>query len=186
MRLEPDGTLSHYAGFGAHRMVFGSDGALYVSVTGRVDDNYEILRLTDVDTFTVFKTTLGGKPIGDDSEALFLGNAPDGGLFAYEQWVGILYKLGLDGEEEVYYDFNYLGDGRPWAMGVSPQGIPFFVYHTLAQPGSVGYVSEDKELITVMVEAAGDPYGIDFNLEGDVLYVGAFGVIYEVPLHWGN
>lgn len=189
VRLEEDGSISHYAWLGAQRMTFGSDGALYVAATSEYQDNTEIVRVTGVDELAVVLTELGGEQFGDSlfgGRKAFMGSSSEGGLLIYDMRSARLYSVDLNGDDEqLVYDFGWL-PSRPWLMGVAPNGTPYFMYHTELQAHQLGRINSDGELEPIANDVAGDPFAMTFSPDGAWLYIADSGAISKIPLDAGE
>jgi hypothetical protein len=177
VRLEADGTSTHYADLMTERMAFGADGALY-AVAGRQGEDKSIVRITGVDTFTVIATQLAGIELGRGPS--HISPALDKGFYIYMGWTCDLLFMDFNGQGRLIANLSQLGCYGPALMSASPVTgdiylIPFGGYELF-------HVTPDGQFTKIATRLLGDPWGMAVSLDGKWLYVAEYGVVDKIPL----
>jgi len=180
VRVEDDATMTHYADLLSTRMVFGTDGALY-AVVGDIDDPNpakSIVRITDVDTHTVFATEIAGISLGDGE--VHISPSTDQGLYVYIERERSLFFVDYSGQGNLINDFHRFGGIDEAVMAASPTtDDAFLVIHGSYR---VLKISSDGTVDLVAIPVPGDPWGMVVSPDGNWLYLAESGVIDKIPI----
>jgi sugar lactone lactonase YvrE len=177
VRLEADGSLTHYADLLVQRMVFGANGVLY-AVTGDHDQPTSLMSITDVDTKKVLATELDGIPLGD--EDIEISPALEQGLYVFTEWGRNLYFLDFEGQSQLIVNLQDLGGGGPVVMAVSPiNGDIYLIPHG---PYAIFQIDMNGNHQKIASGIFGDPEGLAISHDGKYLFIAESGVIDKIPL----
>ena len=177
VRLEADGSLSHYAPLLTRRMVFGSDGSLY-AVVGDYDHPMSIIRVTDVDVFTTIVTEIDGTALGD--REAHISPALKDGLYISTEGDRNLFFVDFDGQGHLIANLRTLGGGGPAVMAASPvDGNIYLIPHG---PYDVYRIDSEGKSEVVASGVFGDPWGMVVSNDGKWLYIAESGAIDKIPL----
>ncbi len=178
VRIEADGTTSHYANLLTRRMAFGADGALY-AVVGDWDQDKSIVRITGVDEHTVVAIQVAGIDLGKGE--LHISPALDKGFYVYiEQSCDVLF-MDFNGQGNLVTNVNNLAcGGGPAIMASSPvTGDIFLIIHG---PYELHRISPDGQSTVIAKGTYGDPWGMAVSPDGQWVFVAESGVVDKIPL----
>jgi len=177
VRLEADGTLSHYANLLARRMKFGADGALYAGV-GDYNQPKSVVRITGVDQFTTIATQINGISLGNGE--ILISPALDSGLYVLTQTERNLFFINFNGEGHLITNLQPLGGSGPVVMAASPvTGDIYFIPHG---PYKLFRISPEGTSEIYAHGVYGDPWGMVVSDDGNWLYVAESGAIDKIPI----
>ena len=178
VRLDPNGTLAHYARLLTRRMTFGADGALY-AVSGDWNRPKSIVRITDVDTFSTLATQIDGISLGN-GEA-HISPAQDMGLYVLTEWERNLLFVDFNGKGHLIANLSALGGGSgPVVMAASPvTGDIYFIPHG---PYKLYRINAEGNTVEAAKGIFGDPCGMFVSSDGNWLYVAESGAIDKIPI----
>lgn len=181
VRLEADGTATHYANVVTERMAFGADGALY-AVVGKQGEDKSIVRVTDVDTFTVVTTQIAGIELGKGPS--HISPALDKGFYIYSSWTCDLFFMDFNGQGRLIANLKQIGCYGPALMAASPVTgdiylIPFGGYELF-------HLTPDGQYTRIATRLLGDPWGMAVSPDGKWLYVAENGAVDKIPLSSNN
>ncbi|RLC86142.1 MAG: hypothetical protein DRJ03_09685 [Chloroflexi bacterium] len=175
MRLEEDGSLTHYANLLTRRMVFGANGVLY-AVTGDYGQSKSIVGITGVDTFTTLATEIEGISLGDGDA--HISPASDQGLYVFTERERNLFFVDFEGQGHLIANLQSLGGGGPVVMAASPiSGDIYLIPHgpyTLYRIDAEGHHEE------IATGVFGDPWGMVVSQDGKYLFVAESGAIDKI------
>jgi len=178
VRIQADGIASHYAQLTSHRMSFGGDGALYAVVGDFGRANTYIVRITDVDTFTVIATEIDGISLGN-GEA-HVSAASDEGFYIYVEQTCDLFFMDFNGQGHLIANVSPLGCGGPAIMAASPvDGSILLLTHG---PYQLYRFTPDGQYTPIATHIFGDPLGMVVSLDGLWVYIAENGAIDKIPL----
>ncbi len=182
VRIQADGTATHYAQLLTSRMAFGADGALYaVAVEGGFGQNnavVSIVRITNVDTFTVLTTEIDGIALGK-GEA-HISPALDDGFYIYIEQTCDLLFMDFSGQGHLIANTSSLGCGGPAVMAASPlTGDIYLISHG---PYKLYRFTPDGQYTLIAERIFGDPLGMVVSRDGQWLYVAENGAIDKIPI----
>jgi sugar lactone lactonase YvrE len=181
VRLEADGSATHYARLLTRRMTIGADGALY-AVVGNYGRNKSIVRITGVDAFETVATEIGGVPLGDGDS--HISPALDEGLYVYVERTCDLLYLDFSGQGRVIVNTRQLGCGGPALMAASPvSGEVYLISHG---PYKLYRITPDGQSQEIARNIFGDPWGMAVSPDGKWLYVAESGAVDKIPLSAGG
>jgi len=181
VRLEADGSYSHYASLTTRRMVFGVDGALY-AIVGDYGQTKSIARITAVDTFSTLASEIEGIPLGV-GEA-HISPALDSGFYVFTEQDRNLFFVDYEGQGHLIANLRDLGGGGPVVMAASPvTGDIYFIPHG---PYTVFRIDPEGNSEEVAYNVFGDPWGMVVSHDGQWLYVAESGVIDRIPISSGS
>jgi sugar lactone lactonase YvrE len=176
LRVEDDGSVSHYADLHAQRMVFGSDGILYAAVVldgiGQV-----IVGITGVDEYSILAAELDSQPLAG---GIHISPAQEDGLYVISEIDRLLYLIDFEGDSQFIADLKSLGGGGPAVMAANPvTGDIFWIPHG---PYELYKITPTGETSKVAVGLFGDPWGMVVSPDGKFVYVAESGAIDRIPL----
>ncbi len=175
VRLEEDGSTTHYASVSTQRMVFGADGTLYAAA--QRGDATQIVRITGADAVQPLGGAMGQVALA--GWGVHLAAAPEGGLYVYEERSRTLYFTGFDGEYRVVADLSALSGGGPAMLAVAPDGRVFYIPHG---PYVLYQIMPDGTPVEFAYGIFGDPWGMVASPDGQWLYVAELGAIDRIPI----
>ena len=178
VRIEADGTSTHYASLLTRRMTFGADGALY-AVVGDYGQTKSIVRITGVDTSEEVATEIGGIALGNGES--HISPAQDKGLYVFIEGTRDLLFMGFNGEGRLIVNVSSLGGSSgPAVMAASPvTGDIYLVPHG---PYKAFVISPEGSREEIAYRIFGDPWGMAVSRDGKWLYVAESGAIDKIPL----
>lgn len=177
IRIEEDGSTSHYADLRVHRMAFGPDGVLYAVVVTDNQQPVEIVGITGVDEVVVLAEDMGGRPFG--TEELHISPALDQGLYVYSSSELALYLLDFEGNWTRIADLSDLQGGIV-AMAASPTtGDVYLVPHGQYM---LYRITPEGEVTRVAAGIPGDPWAMVISQDGRRLYVSESGAINVISI----
>ncbi|HNN13688.1 MAG TPA: hypothetical protein PKL78_09030 [Anaerolineales bacterium] len=182
VRINGDGSATHYASLLTRRMAFGADGALY-AIVGDFGQNKSIVRITNVDTYTTVTTQIAGVDLG--SGEAHISPALDKGFYIYiEQSCDLLF-MDYSGQGHLIKNIRDLVcSGGPAIMTASPvTGNIFLIVHG---PYILYSISPDGQVKSIAKDVYGDPWGMTVSRDGQWVYVAESGAIDKIPLSEGN
>jgi sugar lactone lactonase YvrE len=180
VRIEADGTATHYARLLTRRMTFGADGALY-AVAGDYEQNKSIVRITDVDTFTTIATEIGGISLGNGDA--HISPALDKGLYVFTERKCDLFFMEFNGQGHLIVNVQSLGCGGPAVMAASPvTGDIYFIPHG---PYKLFRIDSEGNIEEFASGIFGDPWGMVVSHDGKWLYVAESGGIDKIRISGG-
>ena len=181
VRIEADGTTTHYASLLTRHMTFGADGALY-AIVGDYWQDKSVVRITDVDTFTVIANEIAGISLsGHDSH---ISPALDTGLYVYIEGSCDLLHMDFNGQGRLIANVKSLGCGGPAIMGASP--ITGEIYLIAHGPYILYRITPDGQSTILARGIFGDPAGMIVSPDGRWLYVAESGAVDKIPLSFNN
>ncbi|NOH03945.1 MAG: hypothetical protein HND47_19255 [Chloroflexi bacterium] len=177
VRIEADGTTSHYASLLTRRMAFGADGALY-AVVGDWDQSKSIVRITGEDTYSVVVTQIAGIELGNGD--IHISPALDKGFYIYIERSCDLLFMNFNGQGHLVKNIKDLGCGGPGIMAASPKtGNIFLIAHG---PYILYRITPDGQFTSIARNVYGDPWGMTVSRDGQWLYVAESGAVDIIPL----
>lgn len=177
MRLDPGGTLAHYAKLLTRRMVFGADGALY-AIVGNFGQPKAIVRITGVNTSSTIATQIDGISLGNGDA--HISPALDTGLYVFTEQERNLFFVDFNGQGHLIANLRELGGGGPAVMAASP--VTSDIYFIPHGPYQVSRISAKGEITEVATGVFGDPWGMVVSKDGKWLYVAESGAIDKIPI----
>lgn len=183
VRLERDGSFSHYASLFTRRMTFGEDNNLY-AVTGEWEDPKPIVRISGVDAVEPFVSEIAGDLLGQGEDTPYgtsmvhVGRGP-GGLYAYDESHSRVYFVDFDGEGNLIADVP-LATAGVGVMAASPDGDIFVLPHGPYELYRIDPEKGQPERYATGI--TGDPWGMAVSPDGEWLYVAESGAINKIPL----
>jgi sugar lactone lactonase YvrE len=177
VRVEADGSLSHYADLLTRRMVFGADGFLY-AVVGDYEQSKTIVRISGVDSYATLATKINGTALG--SGEVHLSPALDQGLYVFSERGRNLYFLDFQGQGRLIANLQSLGGGGPVVMAASP--VSGDIYYIPHGPYILFRIDPEGHSREVAYGVFGDPWGMVVSQDGQWLYVAESGVIDLIPI----
>ncbi len=175
VRLDTNGTLSHYATLLTRRMVFGADGALY-AIVGDYSFPKSIVRITEVDQYSTIATQMDGVPLGNGEAQI--SPALDAGLYVLVPWERKLFFVDFNGQGHLIADLQALGIGGG-NMAASP--VTGDIYLTYGHD-YVYRVDPEGGYEEVATGVVGDATAMVVSHDGNWLYVAESGVIDKIPI----
>ena len=180
--VEQDGSVFHFADLLTRRMTIGQDGVLY-AVVGDYNQPKQIARITDVDTYTILASEIGGIQLGDGE--VDIAPAGDGGLY-------IISPSYSDLNSSTLFYLGFDGNGYLIETLTLPSGAPGMPLDTL--PGNEGIIllsygpnnlyrlipGTDPEILATRI--AGDPTEVLISPDGLWVYVAESGAINKIPI----
>ncbi|NSW52791.1 MAG: hypothetical protein HPY85_09825 [Anaerolineae bacterium] len=178
LRVESDGTTSHYANVVTQRMVFGADGVLY-AVSGYDNQLKSIVAVTGMDTVASLISEVDGVSFG--TGGVHIAPALDTGLFVFAEEGRNLFHVDFDGNGSLVAHLNQFGAGGPVAMTSSPlYEEVYLIPHGSYDLIGVGMDGSVKELV---YDFWGDPWGMVSSPDGKWLYVAESGAIDKLSMN---
>ncbi len=177
MRVEDDGSLTHYANLLTRRMVFGANGVLY-AVVGDFNQPKSIVSVTDIDTFTTLATEIDGMSLGNGDA--HISPALDQGLYVFTEGERNLFLVDFEGQGYLIANLQALGGGGPVVMAASPiSGDIYLVPHG---PYTLYRIDPDGNYEEMAYGVFGDPWGMVVSQDGEWLYIAESGAIDMIPI----
>ena len=177
VRIEADSSATHYASLLTRRMAFGADGALY-AIVGDNGQNKSVVRITDVDAYTVVTSEIAGIALGmGDSH---ISPALDAGFYIYIEGSCDLLFMDFNGQGRLIANTRSLGCGGPAVMTASPvNGEIYLISHG---PYQLYRFTPDGQYTLFAERIFGDPWGMAVSNDGKWLYVAESGAVDKIPL----
>jgi len=178
VRINEDGSATHYASLLTRRMAFGMDGALY-AIVGDYGQNKSIVRITDVDTYTTVTTQIAGIDLGSGES--HISPALDKGFYIYIEGSCDLLFMDYKGQGHLIKNIKDLVcSGGPAIMTASPaNGDIFLIVHG---PYILYRITSDGQVKSIAKNVYGDPWGMTVSFDGQWIYVAESGAIDKIPL----
>jgi len=178
VRLEEDGSLTHYADLLTRRMVFGADGVLY-AVVGEAFEPKSIVAITGIDTYSVLATNIDGISLG--AGEAHISPALDQGLYVYTEWECHLFFVDFDGQGRLIANLQDLGaGGGASVMAASPiSGDVFLVPHG---PYALFRIDAEGHHEEIAARIFGDPWGMAVSRDGAFLYIAESGAVDRIRI----
>ena len=177
VRVESDGTATHYARLLTRRMTFGGDGALY-AVGGDYGQPKSIVRITDADTTTVVASEIDGISLGVGDA--HISAAQDRGLYVYIEKSCDLLFMDFNGQGQLITNLRPLGCGGPAVMAAAP--VTGEIYLIAHGPYKLYRIDPEGQATEMATGIFGDPWGMVVSPDGQWLYIAESGAVDKLPL----
>jgi sugar lactone lactonase YvrE len=177
VRLEANGSVTHYAQLLTRDMAFGADGALY-AVVANWNEPKAIVRITGVDTYAIVTKEIDGISLGNNE--IHISPALAEGMYVFTEGQCNLFKMDFEGAGKLVANLNDQGCSAPAIMAASlVTGLVYIIPHG---PYKAFQVDLNGLVTEYATNLFGDPIGMVVSSDGKWLYVAEAGAIDKIPL----